>query len=212
MSIINPRASGDHYADFYQNHLVRRLCLGNRICRNLIPFCHCPHHCHDPPDNRPTKNEIDIEYGTGAFHMHPPRQDSRHEIDNSADNKQDPFGDFHWRDGPYCDSSFSVIHRGLSTTVDNIFDETHPMRFAVTDEEQVKRRRRTSSRIFGQLNRLARPEGFEPPTLRSEERLRHRLTRTHVEKKSETQAINAVSDLRHGLYSLPVPHSPVATW
>jgi hypothetical protein len=62
------------------------------------------------------------------------------------------------------------------------------------------------------LKYLARPEGFEPPTLRSEERLRHRLTRTHVEKKSETQAINAVSDLRHGLYSLPVPHSPVATW
>src|SRR6266481_7432498 len=48
------------------------------------------------------------------------------------------------------------------------------------------------------LNYLARPEGFEPPTLRSEERLRHRLTKTHVEKKSETQAINAVSDLRHG--------------
>jgi hypothetical protein len=30
---------------------------------------------------------------------------------------------------------------------------------------------------------VARPEGFEPPTLRSEERLRHRLTRAYVEKE-----------------------------
>ncbi len=74
----------------------------------------------------------------------------------------------------------------------------------ISEEEQEK-----ASQV---LDIVARPEGFEPPTLRSEERLRHRLTKTHVEKKSETQAINAVSDLRHGLYSLPVPHSPVATW
>ena len=53
------------------------------------------------------------------------------------------------------------------------------------------------------LKNLARPEGFEPPTLSSEERLRHRLTKTHVEKKSETQAINAVSDLGHGLQFPP---------
>src|SRR6266436_10166527 len=51
----------------------------------------------------------------------------------------------------------------------------------ISEEEQEK-----ASQV---LDIVARPEGFEPPTLRSEERLRHRLTKTHVEKKSETQAI-----------------------
>jgi hypothetical protein len=79
---------------------VRKRCLRNRICRQLVPFCHCPHQRHDPTDNRPTKNQIDVEYSPDAFHMHPPRQDCRHEIKNSADNEQDPFGDLHGKDSP----------------------------------------------------------------------------------------------------------------
>jgi hypothetical protein len=51
--------------------------------------------------------------------MHPPRQHSRHEVKNSADNKKDPFGDFHVRIGSSCDSSFSFIRRALSITVGN---------------------------------------------------------------------------------------------
>ena len=69
----------------------------NRICRKFIPFRHCPHDCDDPTDNRPTKDQVDVKYSPGAFHMHPPRQTGWHEIKNSADNKQYPFGDFHRR-------------------------------------------------------------------------------------------------------------------
>src|SRR5882724_7690483 len=82
----------------------------------------------------------------------------------------------------------------------------HCSKVSICSSKEVKRNRDAIVEAYGRKsdlaelhpNRLARPEGFEPPTLRSEERLRHRLTRTHVEKKSETQAINAVSDLRHG--------------
>jgi hypothetical protein len=62
------------------------------------------------------------------------------------------------------------------------------------------------------LNLLACPEGFEPPTPRSVERSKHRLTRIHLEKKSETQAEMPFRTCATEAKFLPVPHSPVATW